>query len=268
MSRSNSHYHSRAIAHLSFLLTIQVFSMGAVSLIPISGGVSETGLDLSRVGTSTIDFICSFLSWIIVLATPNAPPTHYPLERIYVPKALSTSGKISKENVSGEHGAFIAILLKPDYNLCNKAVSLFGKLFFSYAGTVFMLGGPKKLISFDELPILPARLRAVVNLSQIRYARRSIKLPFESLRKLGSGYELAYQLLRINFTLVCTIQLLSVLAATTYYAPIAFIQFFLKYIETDPQRKDTSWGWFHVTGIFVGHFVVVLCEIDFLPCIS
>jgi hypothetical protein len=36
----------------------------------------------------------------------------------------------------------------------------------------------------------------------------------------------------------------------------------LKYIETDPQRKDTSWGWFHVAGMFVAHFVVILCEID------
>ena len=124
-----------------------------------------------------------------------------------------------------------------------------------------MLGGS---ITFDKLPILPARLRAVVNLSQIRYARRYIKLPSESLRQPGSGYELAYQLLRVNFPLVCTIQLVSIMTAVAYYAPIAFIQFFLKYLETDPQRKDTSWGWFYVTGIFVAHFVVILGEIDLL----
>ena len=124
-----------------------------------------------------------------------------------------------------------------------------------------MLGGSKKLITFDELPILPARLRAAVNLSQIRYARRYIKLPFESFRQPGSGYELAYQLLRVNLPLVCTIQLVSVITTFTFYAPIAFIQFFLKYLETDPQRKNTSWGWFHVTGIFVGHFILVLCKI-------
>src|SRR5258708_40135956 len=92
-----------------------------------------------------------------------------------------------------------------------KAVSLLGKLFFSYAGSAFMLGGSKKLITFDELPILPARLRAAVNLSQIRYARRYIKLPFENFRQPGSGYELAYQLLRVNLPLVCTIQLASVI---------------------------------------------------------
>jgi hypothetical protein len=148
-----------------------------------------------------------------------------------------------------------------------KAVSLLGKLFFSYAGSVFMLGGSKKLITFDELPILPARLRAVVNLSQIRYARRYIKLPFESLRQPGSGYELAYQLLGVNFPLVCTLQLVSAMTAVTRYAPIAFIQFFLKYLETDPQRKNTSWGWFHVTGIFAGHFILVLCEIAPLLCV-
>ena len=241
--------------------------MGAISLLPTSNGVFGTGLAFPRIGTWTIDFICTLLSWMIVVTTPIAPPTHCPLERIYGPKSLSKSENFLKENVSGEYGMFIIVPLKADYNLCDKAVSLLGKLFFSYAGSILMLGGSKKLITFDELPILPARLRAVVNLSQIRYARRYIKLPFESLRQPGSGYELAYQLLRVNLSLVCTIQLLSVMTAAMYYAPIAFIQFFLKYIETDPQRKDTSWGWFHVTGIFIAHFVVVLCEIDLLLCI-
>lgn len=226
MARHDSHCHSQAIAHLSFLLTIQLFSMGAISLLPTSDEVSGTGLDLPRIGTWTIDFICTFLSWMIVVTTPNAPPIHYPLARIYGPKALPKSVNFPKENVSGEYGMSTAISLKADHNLCNKAVSLFGKLFFSYADSIFMLGGSKKLITFEELPILPARLRAVVNLSQIRYARRYIKLPFESLRQLGCGYELAYQLLRVNFSLVCTIQLLSVITAAMYYAPIASIQFF------------------------------------------
>ena len=266
MSRYNDHSHSLAIAHLSFLLTIQVFSMGAISLLPTSDRDSGIKLDFPRIGTSTVDFICTFLSWMIVITTPNSPPTHYPQERIYSLKTLSTSGDFPKENVSGEYSMFIAISLIADYNSMI-AVSLLGKWFFSYCGGVFMLGGSKKLITFDELPILPARLRAVVNLSQMRYARRYIKLPFESLRRPGSGYELAYQLLRVNFPLVCTIQLVSVMAAFAYYAPIAFVQFFLKYLETDPQRKDTSWGWFHVAGIFVGHLFLVLCEFYLFLCV-
>ena len=81
--------------------------MGAISLLPTSNGVSGTGLAFPRIGTWTIDFICTLLSWMIVVTTPIAPPTHYPLERIYGPKALSKSENLPKENVSGEYGMFI-----------------------------------------------------------------------------------------------------------------------------------------------------------------
>ena len=109
MSRHNSRCHSRAIAHLSFLLTIQVFSTGAISLLPTSDGVSGTGLDFPGIRTWRIDFICTFLSWMIVVTIPNAPPTYYSPERIYGPKALPKSANFPKENVSGEYGMSIAI---------------------------------------------------------------------------------------------------------------------------------------------------------------
>jgi len=121
MSHHNNRSHSLAIAHLSFLLTIQVFSMGVISLLPTSDRVSGTELDFPRIGTSTIDFICTFLSWIIVVTTPNSPPTHYPQERIYSLKTLSTSGDFPKENVSGEYSMFITISLKADYDLHNNS---------------------------------------------------------------------------------------------------------------------------------------------------
>jgi hypothetical protein len=108
MHRHTNRRHSLAIAHLLFLLTIQVLSMGAISLLPTSKGISETS-DFPHTGTWRIDFVCTFLSWMIVITTPNAPPTHYPQERIYSSKTLSTSGNFPKENVSGEYSMFIAI---------------------------------------------------------------------------------------------------------------------------------------------------------------
>ena len=120
MHRHTDHRHSFAIAHLSFLLTIQVFSMGAISLLPTSEGISGIK-DSSHIGTRRIDFICTLLSWMIVVTTPNAPPTHYPQERIYSPKTLLTSGNFPKENVSGEYSMFIAISLKADYDSPNKS---------------------------------------------------------------------------------------------------------------------------------------------------
>ena len=120
MHRQTNRRHSLAITHLSFLLTIQVFSMGAISLLPTSEETSGTR-DFPHIGTLKIDFISTFLSWMIVVTTPNAPPTHYPQERIYSPKTLSTSGHFPKENVSREYSMFITISLKADYNLGNKS---------------------------------------------------------------------------------------------------------------------------------------------------
>ena len=106
MHRHTNRRHSLAIAHLSFLLTIQVFSMGAIFLLPTSEGISGIR-DFPHIGTWRIDFICTFLSWMIVVTTPNAPPTHYPPERIYSPKTLETSGNFPKANVSGEYSTSI-----------------------------------------------------------------------------------------------------------------------------------------------------------------
>jgi len=118
--------HSLAIAHLSFLLTIQVFSMGAISLLPTSEGISGIK-DVPHINTRRIDFICTLLSWMIVVTTPNGPPTHYPQERIYSSKTLLTSGNFPEENVSGEYSMSIATLLKAGYDLRNKKRSPFSE---------------------------------------------------------------------------------------------------------------------------------------------
>ncbi|KAF8962574.1 hypothetical protein BDZ97DRAFT_1920389 [Flammula alnicola] len=107
------------------------------------------------------------------------PPVHYPQEKIYSTKTLSSSGEFPEDNVSTEN-----------------VVSLYGTLFFSYATRVFFLGRSKSLITFDQLPLLPANLRAAVNLSEMKYAMRYVKIPFGMLTRLGSGFQLAYPLLR------------------------------------------------------------------------
>lgn len=121
-----------------------------------------------------------------------------------------------------------------------------------------MLGRSKSLITMNQLPILPASLRAAVNLSEMKYVTRNTQVPFGNLTRPGSGFRLALQLLRVNIGLICAIQLVSVVVAIMYYAPILFVQYFLAYLEEDPDRKNTHWGWFYVGGIFVAHFILIL----------
>ena len=149
----------------------------------------------------------------------------------------------------------------PPYTNILPVASLYSTLFFAYATQVFMLGRSKSLITLDQLPILPASLRAAVNLSEIKYVIRNFKVPFGNLMRPGSGFQLSLQVIRANFGLISVLQLVSVVTAIAYYAPIFFIQYFLAYLEQDPERKNTSWGWFYVGGIFVSYFVLVLGRI-------
>ncbi|KDR80196.1 hypothetical protein GALMADRAFT_61920 [Galerina marginata CBS 339.88] len=232
--------HARCVIHLSVLLTTKVLLMTTVSLLP-SSNTAEPSLHHYIFNSWNLDLACTFISWMIVGSTPRSSLYHYPPENLYSSKTISTSGKFPEENVSGE-----------------TVTSLFGFVLFSYATEVFMLGRSKNLITMDQLPILPASLRAAVNLSKMKYVTRTVKLPFKSLARPGSGFQLAYQLVRANLRLICAIQLVSVVAAITFYAPIFFIQLFLAYLERDPDRRDRAWGWAFVIGIFGTHCILIL----------
>jgi hypothetical protein len=43
---------------------------------------------------------------------------------------------------------------------------------------------------------------------------------------------------------------LAAIGAVLYYAPPFFLQKLVKYLETDPERHDRSWGWFYSFGMF------------------
>jgi hypothetical protein len=43
---------------------------------------------------------------------------------------------------------------------------------------------------------------------------------------------------------------LASVGAVLYYAPPFFLQKLVKYLETDPERSDRSWGWFYSFGMF------------------
>jgi hypothetical protein len=66
----------------------------------------------------------------------------------------------------------------------------------------------------------------------------------------GSGWELAYRLAYVNRRGFIVQMTLTAIAAVVYYAPAFFLQKLVKYLETDPERHDRSWGWFYSFGIF------------------
>ena len=64
--------------------------------------------------------------------------------------------------------------------------------------------------------------------------------------RIGSGWQLAYQLLRVNLLPIVALVLMGMVSASLFYAPPLFLQRVVLYLESDPERKDRSWGWFYI----------------------
>ena len=126
-----------------------------------------------------------------------------------------------------------------------------GLLLFSYTTSVVWLGNTAASLEVADLPVVPADMRAAYNYSKMQRALREIQLRIGSWRpRTGSGWILAYRMLRLNWQIIMTMMVLAAVSACLFYAPSLFLQQFVAYLEVDPGRKDTGWGWVYVAGIF------------------
>lgn len=66
----------------------------------------------------------------------------------------------------------------------------------------------------------------------------------------GSGLQLAWRVFRVNMHLFATVAALVCVSVLLFYVPPLFLRLFVSYLETDPERKDSSWGWFYCAGLF------------------
>jgi hypothetical protein len=88
---------------------------------------------------------------------------------------------------------------------------------------------------------------------------RDIHLRVGSWRpKPGSGWALAYRLLRLNARDMAMLVFFAVLTSVLFYTPAMFLRKFLAYLEVDKARENTGWGWFYVIGFFAALVVTEL----------
>ncbi len=107
-------------------------------------------------------------------------------------------------------------------------------------------------LDIGDLPIVPGSLRATYLFRRMRSALSTIRLRRFILWDIrpGSGWELAYRLAYINKSGFIVQMALASIGAVLYYAPPFCLQKLVKYLETDPERHDRSWGWFYSFAIF------------------
>ncbi|KAJ7485641.1 multidrug resistance-associated ABC transporter [Mycena latifolia] len=231
VNRTDVQVHSESIWHLAALTTLPAFCMSFTAILP-SGPVIANVEIIQRLWYAilAIYIVACVGAW----TTPLGPPLHYPPSVIYSPKVVAAMTNTDAENVTGVVGA-----------------SPWDVLFFSYTTKVVMLGNTAESLEIGDLPIVPANMRSTHNYASMKKATREIKLYFTSWKPTpGSGALLAYRLLRVNIYPLIGQFLLAASAAVLFYAPPFFLRMLLAYLEDDPDRENTSWGWVWVFSLF------------------
>lgn len=236
VNQNTSSLHSESILHLTALSSLASVSLSSIAILPdapaILSLVETTPMLLylwhTKLGLYMI--LC-----VLTITTRQGPRLRYPLDRIYAEKTRLAGTNTAEENVSGSVGD-----------------SPWGALLFSYTTKVVWLGNTAASLEVADLPIVPGDMRATYNHSQIQRAMREIQLQIGSWRpRTGSGWTLAYRILRLNWAIITVMMTLAAVSACLFYAPSLFLRQFVAYLEVDPDRKDTGWGWVYVAGIFV-----------------
>ncbi|KZT70050.1 P-loop containing nucleoside triphosphate hydrolase protein [Daedalea quercina L-15889] len=236
--------HVVSVVHLSALTFVASALLFTTSILPSSKLVQISVYEPSTVplGLWYATLALYTASLVLVATTPCGPPLHFPPEHIYSPKILEKMTNAYDDNVCGVPGA-----------------SVWDTLLFSYTTKVVMLGNTAESLEIGDLPIVPAEMRATTIFKNMRGALRRYHLRLRSWRpRPGSGWELGWQLLRVNTFSVLTVITLAMIVAVLFYTPHYFLQRVVYYLELDPERKDRSWGWVYCCGLFFANAITQL----------
>jgi hypothetical protein len=140
-------------------------------------------------------------------------------------------------------------------------------LLFTYTTKVVWLGNVASSLEIGDLPIIPASMRSTYNYSAMKKVLRTVRLRiFSWTPKRGSGWQLAWQLVRLNYVALIAGLALATTSAILFYAPAYFLKQLVSYVEADPARESKGWGWVYVIGLFGTNAIVYLSMVT--PCSS
>ncbi|KAJ6612172.1 multidrug resistance-associated ABC transporter [Mycena sp. CBHHK59/15] len=224
--------HSEFMWHLTTLTTLPAMLMLFATILPVNQGTASSSSPALWFWRAVLSIYAALA--VVTLTTPLGPPLYYPPSAIYSEETASAITNTEKENVTGVAGS-----------------SPWGTLYFSYVTRVVTLGNMVETLEIGDLPLMPAQLRATVNYSILRRITGEVKLYFWSWTpRPGSGATLVYQIFRANLFGLSAEAALSVAAALLYYTPPLCLSKLISYLESDPARQHTSWGWFWVITLF------------------
>lgn len=241
---SDVYSHWRATIHLSALTTLAFGVLGTAAILPTDESARTV---LAALWYTALALY--FVTAVITLRTKRGPKLHFPAELIYSAKVIAATTAFAEDNVCGIADA-----------------SVWDIMLFSYTTKVVMLGYTAASVEIGDLPIVPANMRATAIFARMKAATKHVKLRGRWRPKRGSGWELAYRLLRVN-ALAFSVQIaLAAVSACLFYSPALFLKLLVAYLETDPERKATGWGWVYCAGLFTVNAICYLRTSVFILC--
>lgn len=124
-----------------------------------------------------------------------------------------------------------------------------------------MLGNIATSLEIGDLPIMSGDMRAVFLYKKMKTSMRTMKPKVGNWRpKPGSGWGLIYRLIRVNGPMLTLEMVIAAVTAVLFYTPALFLQRLVFYLESDPERKDRSWGLFFCVGLFLSNAIMQLRE--------
>ncbi|KAL0069231.1 hypothetical protein AAF712_003594 [Marasmius tenuissimus] len=247
--------HSESILHITALTVIPALLLTSLTIIPNTSPTPQPSELHVSPATDYLWYaviVLYILAMLIAFGTAQGPPLHYPPSGVYLPKTVEAITNADKENVTGLDGSLLKLLQ-------TIAASPWGYLMFSYTTKVVMLGNTAESLEIGDLPILPAQMRSVPNFSAIKKVINKVKLRLGRWSpRSGSGWNVGYQLIRLNLASLMAQFWLAAVSAVLFYLPPYFLKLLVEYLEQDPDRRDRSWGWAYVFGLIVSNVIVYL----------
>ncbi|EIW78632.1 multidrug resistance-associated ABC transporter [Coniophora puteana RWD-64-598 SS2] len=248
--------HRNSVIHLAVLTALAFALQFAISILPISAlspaGSSAGALRALWHATLVLYALSAALSWTI----PTGPPLRFPPERVYAPATNSKTSNKSEDNVSGSTGA-----------------SVLDFILFSYTTRLVRLVQTAESLEIGDLPILPANMRATFQFHRMRELLRVSPIVTRGKGKgdgkdggkkgTRPGWGLAWRVLRVNGVAFVAEMIMTALAAPLWFASPFFLQKLIAYLESDPERLHTGWGWVYAIGQLVSLLVVHMLAAQF-----
>ncbi|EJC97742.1 multidrug resistance-associated ABC transporter [Fomitiporia mediterranea MF3/22] len=233
---SDQYWHRRITVHLALLSTTAfVLFMTATILLP----------QLAWERPRRIGWYIALTLWLIMfwlsVRMKRGPAMHFSPELVYPNKIIKHAD---------EPGEVM------DKNVCDDVnSSSWEAILFSYTTRIVKLGYLSQNLEIGDLPLLSADMRAATIFAQMKAVCRRYRI---RTARPGSGWQLAYQLLRANTRKLSYLISLILVVSVLFYGPMFFLERLVAYLETDTSRQDPQQGWVYCAGLFASSVLLAL----------